>query len=39
MADRENAIDFLKNFLPGNLLKEIDLHSLETKKDSFIDDN
>ena len=37
--DKENAIDFFKNRLPPELLKDIDFESLEIVKDSFIDPN
>jgi hypothetical protein len=37
--NKENAIDFLRNRLPPELLKDIDLESLEISKDSFIDPN
>jgi predicted transposase/invertase (TIGR01784 family) len=38
-SDKENAVDFLKNYLPSNLLQKIDLDTLSIEKDSFVDKN
>ncbi|MCP5500600.1 MAG: Rpn family recombination-promoting nuclease/putative transposase [Leptospiraceae bacterium] len=38
MTEKENAIDFFQNYLPPELLKEIDLETLELEKESFVDD-
>jgi predicted transposase/invertase (TIGR01784 family) len=38
-SDKENAVDFLKNYLPQNLLQKIDLDTLSIEKDSFVDKN
>jgi predicted transposase/invertase (TIGR01784 family) len=37
-SDRETAIDFIRNYLPGNILSHINTDRLEICKDSFIDD-
>jgi len=37
LEDKEVAVDFLKNYLPDNILKEIDLTDIKVAKDSFID--
>ena len=37
LGDKEVAVDFLKNYLPNNILKEIDLTDIKVAKDSFID--
>ena len=37
LQQKENAIDYLQNELPENILKELELSSLEIAKDSFID--
>jgi predicted transposase/invertase (TIGR01784 family) len=39
LQEKENAIDYLKNQLSKDILKEIELDSLEIAKDSFIDQN
>jgi predicted transposase/invertase (TIGR01784 family) len=36
-SKKENAIDFLKNYLPANLLDKINLQTLAIEKDSFVD--
>ena len=38
-SDRETARDFLANYLPGEIIKLIDLNTLEIRKDSFIEPN
>ncbi len=38
MAEKDIAIDFLKQFLPSEVSALIDYDSLELKKDSFLDD-
>lgn len=38
LGDKEVAVDFLENYLPGNVLKEIDLTDIKVAKDSFIDE-
>jgi predicted transposase/invertase (TIGR01784 family) len=38
-SDKENAVDFLKNYLPSNLLQKINLDTLSIEKDSFVDKN
>jgi predicted transposase/invertase (TIGR01784 family) len=37
LGDKEVAVDFLQNYLPDNILKEIDLRDIKVAKDSFID--
>lgn len=37
LGDKEVAVDFLENYLPDNILKEIDLTDVKVAKDSFID--
>lgn len=37
LGDKEVAVDFLQNYLPDNILKEIDLTDIKVAKDSFID--
>ena len=37
LGDKEVAVDFLKNYLPNNILKEIDLTDIKVAKDSFVD--
>ena len=37
-SKKQNAIDFLNNYLPKNILKLMDLNSLAISKDSFIDE-
>ncbi|WP_256208202.1 Rpn family recombination-promoting nuclease/putative transposase [Halanaerobium congolense] len=32
------AVDFLENYLPNNILKEIDLTDIKVAKDSFVDE-
>ena len=36
-ADRETAGDFLENYLPSDMVRLLDLESLEYTKDSFVD--
>ena len=36
-GDKENARSFLTNYLPGQVLKLVDLSTLEISKDSFIE--
>ncbi|HAO19175.1 MAG TPA: transposase, partial [Desulfobacteraceae bacterium] len=38
LSDREVAADFLKNYLPEDVLSLINLNSLEICKDSFVED-
>ena len=38
MSDKENAISFLQNYLPDELLRLINLDSLQIEKDSFVSD-
>ena len=38
MSDRENALDFFQNYLPGELVKDLDLQTLKLQKDTFVDD-
>ncbi|RAK05469.1 putative transposase/invertase (TIGR01784 family) [Halanaerobium saccharolyticum] len=38
LGDKEVAIDFLENYLPDNILEEIDLTEIKIAKDSFIDE-
>jgi len=38
MEDIETAKDFIKNYLPKDLLKTIDLEKLEPQKDTYIDE-
>jgi predicted transposase/invertase (TIGR01784 family) len=35
-SDKENAVDFLKNYLPANLLQKINTDTLSIEKDSFV---
>jgi predicted transposase/invertase (TIGR01784 family) len=37
LGDKEVAVDFLENYLPNSILKEIDLTDIKVAKDSFID--
>jgi predicted transposase/invertase (TIGR01784 family) len=37
MSDTSIAKDFIKNYLPPEILKQIDLNKLEIKKDTFIE--
>jgi len=37
-SDRETAVDFIKNYLPGRILRHIDTDRFEICKDSFIED-
>ena len=37
MDQKKVAIDFFTNYLPANILKLIDIHTLEIKKDSFVE--
>jgi predicted transposase/invertase (TIGR01784 family) len=37
LGDKETTMDFLTNYLPGNLLEVIDLNSLVIQKESFIE--
>lgn len=39
MTNRENAIDFLNNYMPPEIIKEIDMDSISITKDTFIDKN
>lgn len=39
LRDKENAKDFLNNFLPKHILKLVNLDQLEIAKDSFVDDS
>jgi predicted transposase/invertase (TIGR01784 family) len=36
MRNKESAVDFLKNYLPADILRFIDIKTLQIKKDSFI---
>ncbi len=36
LSQRENAIDFLKNYLPAELLEIVDLTGIKIEKDSFV---
>lgn len=38
LGDKEVAVDFLENYLPNSILKEIDLTDIKVAKDSFIDE-
>jgi len=38
LGDKEVAVDFLENYLPNNILKEIDLTDIKVAKDSFVDE-
>src|SRR6056297_1502287 len=38
LGDKKVAVDFLENYLPDNILKEIDLTDIKVAKDSFIDE-
>ena len=38
LGDKEVAVDFLENYLPDNILNEIDLTEIKIAKDSFIDE-
>jgi len=38
-SDKENAAEFIANYLPENIVRLLDLNSLELKKDTFIDAN
>ena len=38
-SDKEVAADFLKNYLPEDVLPLTDLNSLEICKDSFVEDD
>ncbi len=37
-SDRETAVDFIKNYLPGRILRHIDTARFEICKDSFIEE-
>ena len=37
LGDKEVAKDFLENYLPDNILKEVDLTTINIAKDSFVD--
>ncbi len=37
LGDKEVAKDFLENYLPDNILKEVDLTTINIDKDSFVD--
>jgi predicted transposase/invertase (TIGR01784 family) len=39
LSDRDTAADFLKNYLPEEILKLTDLNSLEICKESFVEDD
>jgi predicted transposase/invertase (TIGR01784 family) len=36
-SDKDNALSFLSNYLPGRVRKRVDLSTLEISKDSFIE--
>ena len=39
LSERENAIDFLQNFLPVEVVSLLDLQTWELEKESFVDEN
>ncbi len=38
MSHKENAVSFLSNYLPEDILQIIDLEIIEIEKDSFVTD-
>ncbi|MCB1159605.1 MAG: Rpn family recombination-promoting nuclease/putative transposase, partial [Leptospiraceae bacterium] len=38
MSDKENALDFFRNYIPPDLLKGLNLNSLQLEKESFVDE-
>ncbi|MBF0552747.1 MAG: Rpn family recombination-promoting nuclease/putative transposase [Deltaproteobacteria bacterium] len=38
-SNKEEAADFLLNYLPGEVVQELNLETLKPRKDTFVDDN